>query len=100
FAGVTPGENLPASAGDGEMCRSLGGGDTPRGDGRLPATPPAPMTIGGERAEGPVGDGDGRRSREAIAGHAERGAAEEERRRGHSTMAAKVGVMRSSIPRG
>jgi len=44
--------------------------------------------------------GAGHRGREAIAGHAERGAAEEERPRGDSSMAAKLGVMRSSIPRG
>ena len=59
----------------------------------------AAMTIGGERAEHAVGDGDGRRGREAIAGHAERDATEEERR-SHSSMAANPGVMRSSTPRG
>ena len=67
---------------------------------RLAALAPAAMTIGGERAEGPVGDGDGRRGGEAITGYAERGAAEEKRRGSHSSMAANPGVMRSSTPRG
>ena len=55
--------------------------------------------MGGDRAEGRVGDGDGRGGREAIARHAERDAAEEECRGGHASMAAKPGVMRSSRPR-